>query len=391
MNRRKKAHLLKKLTLSLCSVFFCYLLIELLFPYSMRFLPLKLKHLVDDGLVPLTEKSRSSKVPHNYIAILGDSYAKGKGDWLFNANPNSNPDHNIGHILHNTLKRDILNMGRSGSGNLWSMVELPVAYLNYINASFHFDLSNPEQFVIFFYEGNDLNNNLLELKKYEKRCGTKLAGNNFQYFYESCIVNQSHIVKYSKSFRLWNNLFFAKFIRQVIQNMQNPDSYNWTKTLKKLRFTGINLVDVGGKIINLPDHSRGPALELSSDELETSITLFIEAIKFLHNRFKNAKFLVVYFPSTLSSYHIISKNISSYPYQGKEEIFPSSFVRDRSNEIYQFMEKALTNINIPILDTREHVLSETKQKTLHGPKDWGHFNRQGYELVARLITNKLIE
>ena len=60
----------------------CLLIGELLFPFLLKKLPLKLYGNLDRGLLTLVQSSKSSVVPNNYIAILGDSYAAGLGEWL---------------------------------------------------------------------------------------------------------------------------------------------------------------------------------------------------------------------------------------------------------------------------------------------------------------------
>ena len=55
---------------------------EWLFPKFIGKLPLRLYGLVDENLRVLAQNSKKSQFPKEYIAITGDSYAIGVGDWL---------------------------------------------------------------------------------------------------------------------------------------------------------------------------------------------------------------------------------------------------------------------------------------------------------------------
>ena len=74
------------------------------------------------------------------------------------------PPFHSAHVLHDKLKRDIISFGKSGSSNLQGYVGNPISWLNYIKNSRFAKLGNPDEIIVYFYEGNDLNDNLLDLK-----------------------------------------------------------------------------------------------------------------------------------------------------------------------------------------------------------------------------------
>ena len=69
--------------LMLGTIFLFFLVGELLFPYVLQKIPIKLQGNVDRELLTLVQSSKKSIVPNNYIAIVGDSYAAGIGEWLY--------------------------------------------------------------------------------------------------------------------------------------------------------------------------------------------------------------------------------------------------------------------------------------------------------------------
>ena len=74
--------MLKNLALFVATLFLMLVLGEWLFPKILGKLPLRLYGSIDKNLRILAQSSKKSTLPHEYIAIVGDSYAVGAGDWL---------------------------------------------------------------------------------------------------------------------------------------------------------------------------------------------------------------------------------------------------------------------------------------------------------------------
>ena len=72
----------KNLALLLTSFLLMLVLGEWLFPKFLEKLPLRLYGSIDKNLRILAQSSKKSLLPNEYIAITGDSYATGVGDWL---------------------------------------------------------------------------------------------------------------------------------------------------------------------------------------------------------------------------------------------------------------------------------------------------------------------
>jgi hypothetical protein len=47
--------------------------------------------------------------------------------------------------------------------------------------------------------------------------------------------------------------------------------------------------------------------------------------------------------------------------------------------------------DLGFIDTRQQIKAVSAQKLIHGPKDWRHFNRAGYEALAQSIVCGLAE
>ena len=94
----------------------------------------------------------------NYIAILGDSYSQGNGDAYLNGTYN----YSIGHHLYKKNKKNYLIFGRAGFGSISAISNLIKLHKISNLPNFIENLKKPESIIFFFYEGNDLEENIFE-------------------------------------------------------------------------------------------------------------------------------------------------------------------------------------------------------------------------------------
>ena len=76
---------------------------EWLFPKFIKKLPLRLYGLIDKNLRVLAQSSKKNQMPKDYIALTGDSYAVGAGDWLNEVRKSNffgSPDYSAAHLIH---------------------------------------------------------------------------------------------------------------------------------------------------------------------------------------------------------------------------------------------------------------------------------------------------
>ena len=158
----------KNLTLSLASLFLIIALGEWLFPKILGKLPLRLYGSIDKDLRILAQSSKKSQLPHAYIALAGDSYAVGAGDWLEEVRESSflgSPDYSPAHLIHKKTGIDVVSFGQGGVGSLGGIWAEPVSQFLYINSVRDYKLSPPKDILIFFYEGNDVYDNVYFLRQ----------------------------------------------------------------------------------------------------------------------------------------------------------------------------------------------------------------------------------
>ena len=152
----------KNLILLLASTFLIMALGEWLFPKIIGKLPLRLYGLIDKDLRILAQSSKKNQLPKDYIALTGDSYAVGAGDWLNEVLEKKfwdSPDYSLAHLIHKKTGIDVVSFGRAGVGSFNGIWSEPVSQFLNINSTKNYRLLPPEYFLIFFYEGNDVYEN----------------------------------------------------------------------------------------------------------------------------------------------------------------------------------------------------------------------------------------
>ncbi|SVD74665.1 uncharacterized protein METZ01_LOCUS427519, partial [marine metagenome] len=148
------------LALAFGSLVVVYLSLELIFPHILNHVPLTMYNAIHTENRVLGQSSKSSVVPKDYIALMGDSYAEGDGDWLKNNLKNNrykgtNPDYHSGHVIYRQTGTDVITYGRGGATSVNGLVTAPIISHLYINSLWPYTLDQPKRILIYFYEGND--------------------------------------------------------------------------------------------------------------------------------------------------------------------------------------------------------------------------------------------
>src|SRR3954453_3830637 len=129
-----------------------------LFRVALPHLSLNLRPHFPDLAEVFAQTSKTGTVPRNAIALLGDSYAEGQGDGLLNANGDRGKALHSAHVLHRLTGRDVVSLGIGGAGSAQAMVRMPTRILR--DRCFVYPaLEAPKQMLVYFYEGNDLDEN----------------------------------------------------------------------------------------------------------------------------------------------------------------------------------------------------------------------------------------
>src|SRR4051812_933727 len=150
---------LANVALVLVSLAVTYLIASfVIFRFVLPHLSLNLHPHFPDIAELFAQTSKAGTVPRDYIALLGDSYAEGQGDGSLAAAGDRAKFVHSAHVLHRLTGRDVVSLGLGGAGSVQAMVRQPARIL--LGDCFLYpQLDPPRQIFVYFYEGNDLEEN----------------------------------------------------------------------------------------------------------------------------------------------------------------------------------------------------------------------------------------
>ncbi|MDA7823550.1 hypothetical protein N9A58_08190 [Opitutales bacterium] len=140
--------------------------IEVLLHYKICDLPYKFLNHTTGPVHKLGQYSKKGVIPKNYLAIVGDSNVYGFGPWLYdNSWSMEQPSFAAHHLLHASLKKDVVSFGYPGFGSLGSSLTMLSELQMFKNSWIWPKIEDPLEILFVFYEGNDLINNLHEVEQ----------------------------------------------------------------------------------------------------------------------------------------------------------------------------------------------------------------------------------
>jgi hypothetical protein len=149
----------------------------------------------------------------------------------------------------------------------------------------------------------------------------------------------------------------------------------------------VNRVSLAGRSESLPDRLQGPSLELDDEQVERSLRVVEASLGALARAFPSARLTVVYVPSPLAIYPLLSKQVSIQRYHGGRELHDARIVVPRSDLIFARIADIVARQQVDLVDARGAIRRTAERGFVHGPVDWGHFNRAGYEALAEAILS----
>lgn len=398
---------LKNTTLVLVSLLFTWCLLEALaLSIFYYLLPPLANPLLDDGLPPLLQHNKQGLRPHHYIALTGDSYAMGLGDHYYRVAGERRATYGSAPFIHQITGRDVVSFGSAGNGSIAGIVTEPLSTLAYWQASTRINGEAPGELWIYFYEGNDLNDNVEYLQHTSKKRlvfdDTRLHDSSyFQGYIQQVALEQDSLYRQAQSLRGYDEFYFSHFaahaaavLAMSIKNhvasdevvaaaeperspLNPPGRYEWREP------GTINQARVNGNTLQLPDQLQGPSMDLTEDEKEIALVSFRESLHFVKQALPHTKLRVVYLPSVISCYDITSPQVSlQSPARRGQYVFDALAVRKHSDWIAQHIASISMTEQVEFVDARAALREGASKQPIHGPLDWNHFNETGYEVLA---------
>jgi hypothetical protein len=372
----KQASLNFALTLGTIAV--CYLVLEFIFfrivlihwPPGMRI------YLPETSDV-LAQNSKTGLLPRDYLAILGDSNAKGVGDWLLEAgNDRSAPFHSA-NILHDRLRRDVASFGMSNAGSAEALVRMPTRILEGSRCYLFPDIEDPKELVVYVYEGNDVRDNLIFLDRVKAAYGADGAAEIDRY------LNEVYAV-----FPHWRcHLHFGDVVNRAFR-------LYWYRPFDRLRElpTRTNPFLSNGKVERAP-RLEGPPESHTNEQVIRAVEVYERSLTWLRRRFPGIPITVFFVPSQITIYLFVNENIDFYHRNADNSriTHPTSLARIARFGTFMcdHIRQATLRHDARFFDTRAGLRKAGATKIMHGPVDWDHFNRVGYTVLGNLVADSL--
>ena len=325
----------------------------------------------------LLQNSKSGAVPRDYVAILGDSYAEGLGEWaLAGAGDRAKPYHSA-NVIHERTGRDVASFGKGGNGSVQALVVRPARILAGNRCIVFPDIEDPKQIVVYFYEGNDLHDNLnvLEILRQRGFHGDIPAAVEFvAERYGAAAGRKCHA-------HFWETVVrMARFIYR-----DHPEGHD----LFRMPAPSGNSVVVGGRVVDVPAGLQGPSLELEDEEIVRAVALYDRSLAWLRRRFPQSPVTVAYIPAPLSVYRLAGDTVRIHSLAQRRSEFPAVRVGRNSDLTCRLVREVTLRHGAGFLDTRPALRAAASAEVIHGPTDWYHFNETGYRLLGTLVSERL--
>lgn len=376
------------------------ILLELLIRFYLHELPYKFLNHTNGPIRRLGQYSKNDVIPKDYIAIVGDSHAYGFGPWLYdNSWSWGQPEFATHHLLHSKTNVDVLSFGYPGFGSLGSCLTSVSEYKFISESAFWPELAAPKIILLFFYEGNDLINNLHEI---EQRGFDITRISNDKAKEEIGILLKSEALKIDSHWSWFDHLASWNLFSGLFENYSRrfqttePDDHPTNIDHSRPRLEADdnqskrteNIALINGQEIDL-GYSEGPALLLTDQEVSLSMEVFRQSLAYMKKNLPSSRIAVVYLPSSLSIYQFESQHLRPAPLvmkgERRDRPFAPAKATENSLKLRNSVGTITNSLGLKFIDPTDSLQDSAKQTLLHGPRDPIHFNREGYLAFAEAI------
>jgi hypothetical protein len=388
------------LALLLVSTAGTWLLVELVvFPAWIHRVPLRLHERIVNGAVrTLAQSSKAGARPEAYVALIGDSYSAGEGDWRLTVDAGRNPPHHTAHLIHAATGRDVVSFGHAGAGSQRGVVTDPITQVDYLQRTLRFAIDDPDEILFYFYEGNDLDDNIEDLaRRYDPRfepgrpAGRIPDPERFARFLDEVVIAESEIGEKLADFRLSHNLYVLRSLRWWFDRWRagnlprtGPRPQHPREARSNRRGEHSSIL-VGGERLETPMALQAPAPELTPQETRTALWVVEQALRRTARRFDRSTLRVLYVPSPILCYPLpdeLEQVQEDHHRPDRPLAFDSRFLVERSDALCAEVAAIAARLGMAFHDSRPALRAAGAEQVIHGPRDWKHLNRAGYEALA---------
>jgi GDSL-like Lipase/Acylhydrolase family len=356
------------------------------FRHGLPYVSMNLRPHLPDRADFYLQNSKADHVPRDYIALIGDSYAQGMGDWLLSVGGKNDQPYHSANVVRELTGKDVVSFGRAAAGSAEAMVLRVTRILGDSYCYLFPPIERPKRFFIYFYGGNDIYDNHRLMQRALKK-GDSDPGASVDRFLEQEYGSVS-------PWRCHGHLgdMIYRMARFLIR-----DYFAQHRTID-LPPTS-NKVLIANKATGTPE-LQTPPVNLTESQIDEGVLVYERALAWLRRNFPDVPTTVVYIPAPAATYRhagpeVVAKDVY-LPEQSKASgrevivdgpVFQVSSVYDHSQRVCEKIRGATLKSGVSFIDARPAFRREAARQPIHGPRDWNHPNETGYRLLGSLVAN----
>ena len=110
--------------------------------------------------------------------------------------------------------------------------------------------------------------------------------------------------------------------------------------------------------------------------------VFYESVTRLASFFPQSKINIIYVPSPVSSYSMVSSHIHYRGYMQDLDVGETAVAEEKHTKLCKTIKKFAELNNFSFVNTTKSLRHAALSDFIHGPLDWDHFNQRGYKVLS---------
>jgi hypothetical protein len=355
-------------------------------------LPLRFQKYLPEDVKILAQSSKRGELPRAYVALFGDSHAAGQGDWYDDAlreDAFGNPAFHSAHVIHELTGMDVVTFGSPGAESADGIVYRPVSLVGMLRSR-GVGIEMPSRVVIYFYEGNDFRGNLEFLERYWDTHEDEYTAEAMTRLLEKILSagpRTDSPIERLRHLELIRRFYVLKLLwvlgRDVALIFADPENHPVPEKDQ------LALLKTSTNVLQPPVPLQAPPLQFDPETTGKSLLVLEESMRFAMRYFSASRFLIVYIPSPLVLYDLESASLRVAPPDGDGRLYSLSEIHRTSDALCDQVALVARRVGAAFLDLRPRMRAAARARPLHGPHDWHHFNRTGYEVLGAAVAESL--
>ena len=376
MHNRAKALIINAL-LAIASTLLCYVALEYaVFRVALPYLPVDVRPHLPDMVDVLAQNSKAAYLPHDYIALLGDSYAEGLGDWLLQVGGDRTKPFHSAYVIRQATGHDVVSFGKGGAGSAEAIVLRPARIFPSYRCSVFPALEVPRQMFVYFYEGNDVSDNSHFLDKVDSRYHRTDADAVDRYLAEDYAATNPWHCHWQLADFMVSMASFAFRYRVLGLPVDNCGT----------EAPHANRLIVGDRAVEAPALMGPSMLPVGDDTIRAGMDVLAHSFSWLRMHFAGVPVTLVYVPSALSIYRLSGDTVSYCVGTNVVRTAPTAQVGRNHDFIRGLAQDIAGRQGIPFVDATPALRAAASANLIHGPRDWDHLNEIGYRVLGSLVA-----